>query len=186
MRCIVRILFSPFAARTVFIITSVSTVLLSYLTMLHHCSAQEASSARQPAGQTQIGKRAIVTEKAPKPIQGVYSQAVQSNGVLFLAGQIALTPDGKLIEGDTVAQLKQIFANIEAVLNAAGCTLDDIVKTTVFLKDMNDFAAMNEAYAAIFKPLKSGIAPARTTVEVARLPRDARIEIEVIAVQPHR
>ncbi len=128
-------------------------------------------------------KRTILTDKAPKPAQGVYSQAIKIGKMLFLAGQIGQTPDGKLADGGTVGQMNQAFANIEAVLAAADYTLNDVVKVTVFLKDMNDFAAMNTAYAAVFKRANVQAPPARTTVEVARIPRDASIEIEAIAVK---
>jgi 2-iminobutanoate/2-iminopropanoate deaminase len=121
----------------------------------------------------------IFTVKAPAPI-GPYSQAILVDSkFLYLAGQIALEPkSSKIVEGDIKVQTRQVFKNIEAVLLAAGASFKSVVKTTVFLKDMNDFAAMNEVYAEYL----SISAPARSTVEVARLPKDARVEIEVVAV----
>ena len=121
----------------------------------------------------------ILTEKAPAPI-GPYSQAVLvDDKFLYLAGQISLDPvNGKMIDGDVKTQTRQVLKNIEAVLLAAGASFQSVVKTTVFLKDMNDFAAMNEVYAEFL----STATPARSTIEVARLPRDARVEIEAIAV----
>ena len=121
----------------------------------------------------------ILTEKAPTPI-GPYSQAVLVDGkFLYLAGQIPIDPiSGKMVEGDVKVQTRQVLKNIEAVLLAAGASFQSIVKTTVFLKDMNDFAAMNEVYSEFL----STSAPARSTIEVVRLPRDARVEIETVAV----
>jgi endoribonuclease L-PSP, putative len=121
----------------------------------------------------------ILTEKAPTPI-GPYSQAVLVDGkFLYLAGQIPIDPiSGKMVEGDVKVQTRQVLKNIEAVLLAAGASFQSIVKTTVFLKDMNDFAAMNEVYSEFL----STSAPARSTIEVVRLPRDARVEIEAVAV----
>ena len=121
----------------------------------------------------------IFTEKAPAPI-GPYSQAILVDGkFLYLAGQIPLDPaTGKLVDGDVKAQTRQVLKNVEAVLLAAGASFQSVIKTTVFLKDMADFGAMNEVYAEYF----SASAPARSTVGIAGLPRDARVEIEVIAV----
>ncbi|RPI01736.1 MAG: RidA family protein [Ignavibacteriae bacterium] len=121
----------------------------------------------------------IITDKAPAPI-GPYSQALQIDGrILYTAGQIPIDPsNGKLIEGDIQAQTRQVMKNLEAVLLEGGSSLASVVKTTVFLKDMNEFTAMNEVYAEYL----GGASPARSTVEVARLPRDVRIEIEVIAL----
>jgi 2-iminobutanoate/2-iminopropanoate deaminase len=118
----------------------------------------------------------ISTGKAPAAI-GPYSQATKAGPFLFASGQIPLRPDGTLVEGDIVEQAHQVFANIQAVLAEAGGSLSDVVKATVFLKDMNDFARLNEVYAHYFGDHK----PARSTVEVARLPRDVKVEIEVIA-----
>ena len=121
---------------------------------------------------------AIQTDQAPLAI-GPYSQAIQANGVVFLSGQIPLVPETmQVIEGDVAAQTDRVFANIAAVLTAAGTALDKVVKTTVFLADMNDFAAMNEVYARYFGDHR----PARSTIQAARLPRDVRVEIEVIAL----
>lgn len=124
------------------------------------------------------GKRAVETADAPKAI-GPYSQAIIANGFVYTAGQVGTDPKtGNLIDGGIVEQTEQALKNIEAVLKASGSGFDDVVKTTVFLADMNDFAKMNEVYGKRFgKPY-----PARSTVQVARLPRDARIEIEAVAV----
>ncbi len=123
-------------------------------------------------------KRAIVTADAPKAI-GPYSQAIVANGFVYTAGQVGADPKtGTLVEGGIEEQTEQVLKNIEAVLKASGSSLDDVVKTTVFLADINDFGKMNEIYAKRFKaPF-----PARSTVQAARLPRDARIEIEAVAV----
>ena len=121
-------------------------------------------------------KRIVNTEAAPAAV-GPYSQAVITNGLVFTAGQIALHPDGHLIEGDVQIQTRQVLDNLTAVLEAAGSGLDRVVKCTVFMADMNDFAAMNEIYSSYF----AGDPPARSAVEVARLPRDVRVEIECVA-----
>jgi 2-iminobutanoate/2-iminopropanoate deaminase len=127
-------------------------------------------------GQT-AKKRAVESPDAPKAI-GPYSQAIIANGFIFTAGQVGSDPKTGLVEGGIEAQTEQVLKNIEAVLKAAGSSLDDVVKTTVFLADLNDFAKMNEVYAKRFKtPF-----PARSTVQVARIPRDAKIEIEAVAV----
>jgi len=123
-------------------------------------------------------RQVITTDTAPKAI-GPYSQAIRSAGLLFLAGQIPLDPATmQLVEGDIAKQTERVLENIKAILAAAGSSLDRVVKTTVFLKDMNEFAAMNEMYGRYFPQNP----PARSTVEAARLPRDARVEIEVIAL----
>ena len=124
------------------------------------------------------GKRAVEAADAPKAI-GPYSQAIIANGFVFTAGQVGADPKtGTLVEGGIEPQTEQVLKNIESVLKAAGSSFDDVVKTTVFLADMNDFAKMNEIYAKRFRtPF-----PARSTVQVARLPRDAKIEIETVAV----
>jgi 2-iminobutanoate/2-iminopropanoate deaminase len=122
-------------------------------------------------------KQIIKTEGAPQAI-GPYSQAVRAGGLVFASGQIPLDPrTGEVIAGGIREQTEQVLRNLAAVLEAAGTGLDHVMKTTVFLADMNDFAAMNEVYGRYFEK----DAPARATVEVARLPRDARVEIEVIA-----
>lgn len=123
-------------------------------------------------------KRVLAPEDAPKAI-GPYSQGTVANGFVYTAGQIAIDPKtGKMIEGDTAEQTEQVLKNLEAVLRAGGAGFDDVVKTTVFLADINDFAKMNEVYGRYFKaPF-----PARSTVQVARLPLDAKVEIEAVAV----
>lgn len=121
--------------------------------------------------------KTVSTNNAPAAI-GPYAQGIIVNGFFFSSGQIPLTPQGDLVEGDIEVQTNQVFENIKAVLAEAGLTLNNVVKTTVFLNDMNDFAAMNEVYANHFGDHK----PARSAVEVARLPKDVKVEIEVIAV----
>lgn len=123
-------------------------------------------------------KQAIATGDAPKAI-GPYSQAVRAGQLVFLSGQVPMDPaTGSLVDGDIAAQTRRVFENLGAVLNAAGLTFANVVRTTVFLADMNDFAAMNQVYATYFaEPY-----PARSTVQAARLPRDARVEIDVIAM----
>ncbi|MDQ3651978.1 MAG: RidA family protein [Acidobacteriota bacterium] len=123
-------------------------------------------------------KQIIVTRNAPQAI-GPYSQAVVAGGFVFASGQIPIDPrTGELVEGDVAAQTEQVLRNLTTVLEAAGTGLERVVKTTVFLADMNDFGAMNEVYGRYFKKEP----PARATVEAARLPRDARVEIEAIAL----
>jgi 2-iminobutanoate/2-iminopropanoate deaminase len=123
-------------------------------------------------------KEIIQTEHAPNAI-GPYSQAVKANGLVFASGQIPIDPQtGQFVAGGIVEQTEQVLKNLGAVLEAAGSGLDRIVKTTVFLADMQEFAAMNEVYGRFFKETP----PARATVEAARLPRDARVEIEAIAL----
>lgn len=125
-----------------------------------------------------MSKEVIKSDAAPLPI-GPYSQAIRAGGLLFLAGQISLDPaTGQITAGDIKAQTRRVLQNLAAVLEAAGSSVDRVVKTTVFLKDMNDFGAMNEEYASFFKELP----PARSTVQVARLPRDVLVEIECIAL----
>jgi 2-iminobutanoate/2-iminopropanoate deaminase len=121
----------------------------------------------------------IFTEKAPAPI-GPYSQAILVDGkFLYTAGQGPMDPiSSKIVEGGIKEQTRQVMQNLEAILLAGGASLASVVKTTVFLKDMNEFAAMNEVYAEFL----GAAAPARSTVEAARLPRDIRIEIEAVAV----
>jgi 2-iminobutanoate/2-iminopropanoate deaminase len=123
-------------------------------------------------------KEIISTDQAPKAI-GPYSQAIKANGFIFTAGQIALDPiTGQIIEGDVARQAVRVLDSLKAIVEAAGSSLDKVVKTTVYLKDMGDFAAMNEVYARYF----SANPPARSTVEAARLPRDVRVEIDLIAL----
>lgn len=125
-------------------------------------------------------KSAIATTAAPAAI-GPYSQAVRSGDLLFCSGQVGFDPvTGNVVEGGIDAQTRRVLANIEAVLGAAGLGFADVVKTTVFLKDMGDFAAMNALYAGAFAP-EGVVPPARSTVEVARLPKDGLVEIEVLA-----
>ncbi len=127
-----------------------------------------------------LKKTAIATSSAPAAI-GPYSQAVKSGDLLFCSGQVGFDPQtGNVVEGGIEPQTERVLANIAAVLTVAGLSLADVVKTTVFLKDMSDFTAMNAIYARALAP--DGIVPpARSTVEVARLPKDALVEIEVIA-----
>jgi 2-iminobutanoate/2-iminopropanoate deaminase len=125
-------------------------------------------------------KTAIATPKAPAAI-GPYSQAIRVGDFLFTSGQVALDPaTGQIVPGAIAEQTTQVLENLKAVLEAAGSTLSNVVKTLVFLKDMNDFAAMNAIYGKYLAP-EGVVAPARSTVEVARLPKDALVEIEVIA-----
>ena len=126
-----------------------------------------------------MSKTIIQTSSAPPPI-GPYSQAVAIGNLVFTAGQIPLDPaTGQVVPGDIKAQTERVLENIKAILDAAGSSLERVVKTTVFIKDMNEFAAMNEVYGQFFQD--KATAPARSTVEVARLPKDVRVEIEVIA-----
>lgn len=119
----------------------------------------------------------VTTSRGPKPI-GPYSQAIKSGGFIFLSGQVALDPKtGDLVAGEISQQTERVLENIKAILEAAGANLHHIIKTTVFLKDLNDFAAMNEVYGRYFVSAP----PARSTVQVARLPKDALLEIEVVA-----
>lgn len=127
-----------------------------------------------------MSRRTIQTDKAPAAV-GPYSQAVVAKGFVYTAGQVALIPGTKdIVEGGIEAQTEQVLRNLKAVLEAAGTSFEHVVKTTVFLKDMNDFAAMNGVYATFFneKP------PARSAVQVARLPLDVMIEIEAVAMIP--
>lgn len=120
----------------------------------------------------------VATKDAPQAI-GPYSQAIKANGFVFTSGQIAFDPaTNQLIQGDVAAQTERVLKNLEAILKAAGTGLDKVVRTTVFLKNMGDFAAMNEVYGRFWKSAP----PARSTVEVARLPRDVAVEIDVIAL----
>ena len=123
-------------------------------------------------------KDTIATELGPKAI-GPYSQAVRANGFIFVSGQIALDPrTQELVSGDIRTQTERVLENVQGILQAAGSSLENVVRTTVFLVDMNDFAAMNEVYARYFRQ----DFPARSTVQAARLPRDVRVEIDVIAI----
>ncbi len=128
-------------------------------------------------------KRVVSTSAAPAAI-GPYSQGIATqDGLVFVAGQIPLDPGtGKIVEGDIAAQTRRVMENLKAILEAAGTGLDHVVKTTVYLQDLGEFAAMNEVYARYFLSAP----PARSTVEVARLPRDVRVEIDAIASVPGR
>jgi 2-iminobutanoate/2-iminopropanoate deaminase len=121
--------------------------------------------------------RAVTSADAPRAI-GPYSQAVRAGQLVFLSGQIPLDPaTGRMVEGDIAAQTRQVMTNLGALLTAAGLSFAQVVRATIFLADMNDFAAVNEVYGSYFKePF-----PARATVQVARLPKDARVEIDLIA-----
>jgi 2-iminobutanoate/2-iminopropanoate deaminase len=135
-----------------------------------------------PANQQQFQevrvKDVIVTDLGPKAI-GPYSQAVRANGFVFVSGQIALDPRSQeLIPGDVAAQTERVLQNLTALLQAAGSSLEKVVRTTVFLADMNDFTSMNQVYAKYFRQ----DFPARSTVQAARLPRDVRVEIDAIAL----
>ena len=123
-------------------------------------------------------REAVRTDKAPAAI-GPYSQAVRVGNLLFCSGQIPLDPaTGQLVTGDIAAQTRQVFANLGAVLTAAGASFDHVARTTVYLADMTDFAAMNDVYGTVFRDP----APARSTIQAAGLPNHARVEIDVIAV----
>lgn len=122
-------------------------------------------------------REALSTPHAPAAI-GPYSQAIRAGGFLFVSGQIPLDPaTGALVDGDVTAQTHQVLRNLGAILTAAGTSFEHVVKTTVYLADMSEFAAMNEVYASYFP----APAPARATVQAARLPRDVRVEIDLIA-----
>ena len=123
-----------------------------------------------------MDKKVISTDNAPAAI-GPYSQAVRVGDLLFTSGQIALSPSGELLEGDVVAQTEQVLKNLQAVLEAGGGGLTNVVKCTCFLKDMADFSTVNEVYGRFFESEP----PARSAVEVARLPKDVLIEIEAVA-----
>ncbi|MGA2373161.1 MAG: RidA family protein [Candidatus Korobacteraceae bacterium] len=123
-------------------------------------------------------REVIATDEAPKAI-GPYSQAIKANGFVFVSGQIPLDPaTQQLVEGDVAAQTERVLENLSGILKAAGSSLDQVVKAGVFLKNMSDFAAMNEVYGRYFTQSP----PARATVEVTRLPKDVLVEIDVIAV----
>lgn len=124
-----------------------------------------------------MSKTEISTKKAPAAI-GPYSQAVKINDLLFVSGQIAINPDtGHLVAGSIEAETRQVLNNLAAILQAAGTSFDNVIKTTIFLKDMNDFQVVNEIYGSVFRtPF-----PARATVEVSRLPKDVNVEIDCIA-----
>jgi 2-iminobutanoate/2-iminopropanoate deaminase len=144
-------------------------ILFSFL-FAHSLYAQKIKSAV-------MKKEIIKTEKAPSPI-GPYSQAVAYGNLLFVSGQIAINPEtGTLVTGSITAETQQVMKNIQSILNAAGLNMEHILKTTIFLKSMDDFAAVNEVYGSYF----TGNYPARETVQVSRLPKDVNVEISVIA-----
>ncbi|HNP71605.1 MAG TPA: RidA family protein [Kouleothrix sp.] len=125
-----------------------------------------------------MARSIVATADAPQAI-GPYSQAITLDNLVFCSGQIPLTPAGTVVEGDITAQTRQVLGNLQALLAAAGSSLGQVLKTTVFLADMGEFAAMNAVYAEFFP----ADPPARSTVQVARLPRDVRVEIEAIATR---
>jgi 2-iminobutanoate/2-iminopropanoate deaminase len=126
-----------------------------------------------------IMKNVIKTDKAPQAI-GPYSQAIEVNGMVYTSGVVPIDPaTGEVVNGDIKVQATRVFDSMKALLEAAGSSCEDVVKTTVFIKDMNDFAALNEIYATYF----TGAFPARSCVEVARLPKDVLIEMEAIAIK---
>lgn len=129
---------------------------------------------------SKISKQAILTDKAPQPI-GPYSQAIRAGGFIFCSGQIPLDPvSGQIVGADVESQTRQVMSNVKAVVEAAGETMVSVVKTTIFLKSMADFPKVNEVYGKYFEGI---VAPARSTVEVARLPKDVLVEIEVLLLQ---
>ncbi|MGP1485845.1 MAG: RidA family protein [Campylobacter sp.] len=122
-------------------------------------------------------KKVISTPNAPQAI-GPYSQAIVANKMVFVSGQLGVKPDGEFAGFDVASQTRQSLQNLQAILNEAGCLLDDVVKTTIFLADIGDFSTVNEIYASYFK----GDYPARSTIAVKNLPKNALVEIEVVAV----
>ena len=123
-------------------------------------------------------RQAVSTEAAPKAL-GPYSQAIRAGNLLFISGQVPLDPaSGTLVTGDAAAQTDRVMQNIRAILEAAGTSLDSVVRTTIYLTDLDEYKAVNDVYSGYFTPP----APARATVQVARLPLDARVEIETVAV----
>jgi 2-iminobutanoate/2-iminopropanoate deaminase len=151
---------------------------LAGLTVLSIVLASMGAGCRQNGGTSM--RQAVLTENAPKPI-GPYSQAIVENGFIFVAGQGPTNPaTGKAEIGDVRAETRQTFANMKAILEAAGATMNDVVKCNVYLKDINEFAAMNEVYSTMFQaPF-----PARTTIQAAALPGGISVEIECIARKP--
>jgi 2-iminobutanoate/2-iminopropanoate deaminase len=125
-----------------------------------------------------MARSVVTTSNAPQAI-GPYSQAITLDSLVFCSGQIPLTPEGTLIEGDVTTQTRQVLTNLKGLLEASGSSLGQVLKTTVFLADMNDFQAMNAVYGEFF----SAEPPARSTIQAARLPRDVRVEVEAIAVR---
>jgi 2-iminobutanoate/2-iminopropanoate deaminase len=128
-------------------------------------------------------REVIATKDGPQAI-GPYSQAIKANGFVFVSGQVAIDPSNQqIVAGDVAVQTERVCKNLAGILKAAGTSLDKVVRSTVFLKNMNDFAAMNEIYAACLAT-EGVVPPARSTVEVARLPKDALVEIDLIARRP--
>ncbi len=126
-----------------------------------------------------MNKRIVKPAKAPQPV-GPYNQAVVANNLVYTAGQIPLDPvTNEMVTGGITEQVKQVLLNLKAVIEGAGSSLEKVMKTTVFLKDMNDFPAMNAVYSQFFE---ASTAPARSTIQVARLPKDALVEIEAVAL----
>lgn len=126
-----------------------------------------------------MGKKIIFSKNAPKPV-GPYSQAVETDGLIFVSGQLPLNVDtGGLVSDDIVIQTKHVMSNIKAILGEAGCVMDDVVKTTIYLKDLKQFAKVNEVYGGYFTKEP----PARVTVEVSNLPKGVGVEIEAIAAK---
>jgi 2-iminobutanoate/2-iminopropanoate deaminase len=122
-------------------------------------------------------KQIIATDRGPKAI-GPYSQAIKANGLIFISGQVCINPaTQQLVEGDITVQTERVMENLKGIVEAAGSSMDKVLKTTVFLSDMGDFAAMNAVYGKYFGEAP----PARATVQVSRLPRDVKVEIELIA-----
>jgi 2-iminobutanoate/2-iminopropanoate deaminase len=143
------------------------------------CTILVGPKAFSKQGRSKIMKKEIKTEKAPRAI-GPYSQAIATNGMIFASGQIAIDPaTGELNTGSIEDQTRLVLKNLKAVLEAGGSSFDHVVKCTVFLQDMNDFSRMNAVYAEFFNPPY----PARAAVQVARLPKDVKVEIEAIAVK---
>lgn len=129
---------------------------------------------------TEMSKRAVSTEHAPAAI-GPYSQAIRAGGFVFLSGQVALDPKtGNLVQGGIEPETRQVLANLTAVLTAAGTSWNDVVRTTIYLADLGDFALVNKLYGEVV----GGVPPARATVQVAALPRGARVEIDAVALLP--
>lgn len=149
---------------------SICVIALLLCVAISGLSKQKTGSGREP----------VESKDAPKPV-GPYSQAIKAGGVVYCAGEVAIDPaTGQFVQGDISAQTEQVMKNLSAVLASAGTDLDHAVKATVFLKNMSDFAAMNQVYGRYFKSAP----PARSTVAVASLARDALVEIEIIAVLP--
>jgi 2-iminobutanoate/2-iminopropanoate deaminase len=146
------------------------------------CNAPTRYEAWENQGMNLLGKSAVSTENAPAAI-GPYSQAIEIGEMIYTSGQVALDPkSGQIVDGGIREQTVRVLENLKAILAAVRSDLQKVVKTTVYLKNMSDFAAMNEIYATYLA--KDGwVAPARSTVEVARLPKDALVEIEVIALR---